>query len=210
MRHLLLIACISAGCAGEAPEDMNPDPGGGSCPMPATTADAGALVASKTQMCNVPNTQGMAHWYRIAATLPGTMNYVQVELWDKTGAFGTGTVHTGQFTIAGADADLATCGVCVRGLGDKGGANQKEYIATGGSVNVMAVGGNGAPMTVALSNISFVEVDATAHKPVASGCASTVAGAKLDGTVVQMGGGGGSGGGGGGGGGGMCPQTVGD
>src|SRR5689334_3009562 len=193
MRHLLLIVCVSAGCAGQAP-DMQPDDGV-TCPMPPTTADAGALVASKTQMCNIPNTKGAGHWYKIAATLPGTTNIVQVELWDSTGAFGTGAVHTGQFTIGGADADPATCGVCVRGLGDKGGADQKEYFATGGSVNVMAVGGNGMPMTVALSNISLVEIDSAAHEPVSGGCSANVAGAKLDGTVVQMGGGGGGGGG---------------
>src|SRR4051812_47624084 len=112
MRHLLLIACVSVGCSGSSPgggggggggggdDDMQgtPDAGGGggvverACPMPASTANPGALTASKAEMCNVSGSMGAAHWYKLAAALPGTMNYVQVELWDKTGAFAGGLV----------------------------------------------------------------------------------------------------------------------
>src|ERR1043165_2257013 len=137
MRHLVLLACVSVGCSGGAPaggDDM-PGPDAGamqrSCPMPMATADAGALSAVKTQMCSYPMSMGMQHWYRAFATLPGsTTSYVQIELYDKLGAFSAGTVQTGTFPV---DTHPETCGVCVRGLGDKGATSAKEYFATSGT-----------------------------------------------------------------------------
>jgi hypothetical protein len=176
------------------------------CPMPMATADAGALSAVKSQMCNYPGSMGQQHWYRLFATLPGsTTNYVQIELYDKIGAFAAGTVHTGTFPV---DTNPQSCGVCVRGLGDKGAADAKEYFATSGTVNVTAIGVSGTPISATISNIGFVELDANRH-PVSGGCTATVGTAQISGTLVQIGGtGGGTGGGGGGGG--MCAQTVGD
>jgi len=215
MRHFLLIALVSVGCVGTSPGGGDDDmqlPDGGivqrTCPMPASTAaPAGPLTAAKAEMCNVSGSMGALHWYKLAAALPGTMNYVQVELWDKTGAFGTELVHPGTFQITGNEADYTRCGVCVRGLGAKGvTGQQKEYFATGGTVNVTAVGINGQPIAATLSNISFVEIDPTSHSLVASGCTASVAGATVTGTVVQIGGTGT--GGGGGGGGGSCPVGI--
>lgn len=212
MRHLVLLVCVSMGCSGGAPaggDDDTPGPDAGvlqrSCPMPTTTADAGALSAIQTQMCNYPMSMGMQHWYRAFATLPGaTTSYVQIELYDKLGAFAAGAVQTGQFPV---DPNPATCGVCVRGLGDKGATGAKEYFATSGMVNVTAIGGNGATLAVTLSNIGFVELDSNRH-PVSGGCTATLGAAQLSGMVMQIGGTGG--GGGGGGGGGTCAQTIGD
>lgn len=185
------------------------DPPGQSCPIAMTNADMGPLTATKAQMCNVSGSMGTAHWYKLAAAMPGSMNYVQVDLWDKLGAFAGGVVHTGTFTITGDDANPDKCGVCVRAMGAKGTADQKTYFAIGGTVNVTAVGTNGQPISATLSNISFVEIDATSHKPVASGCSTSVAGAKLDGVVMQVGGsGGGTGGGGGSGAGGCLPGIA--
>jgi hypothetical protein len=174
-----------------------------SCPMPMTTADAGPMSAVKTQMCNYPGSAGMQHWYRAFATLPdSTTSFVQVELYDKIGAFAAGTVHTGTFPV---DTDPATCGVCVRGLGDKGATDAREYFATTGTVNVTAIGGNGTTLTATLSNIGFVELDSNRH-PVSGGCTATLGAGQISGTVVQVGGTGGGGGGGSG----MCAQTIGD
>jgi hypothetical protein len=47
------------------------DPGGGTCPLPMSVADTGALTAVKAQLCNYPMSMGMQHWYRLSATLPG-------------------------------------------------------------------------------------------------------------------------------------------
>jgi len=149
------------------------------------------------QRCNVAGSMGQKHWYRLAANLPGsTVNFVQLELWDNLGAFTGTTVATGTYTITGADASFNTCGVCVRGLGDKGLATQKEYFATSGTVNVTALGPSGQPVSATLTNIQLGEVDA-GHNPVTGGCAANVAASQVSGTEmdVTMG---------------QCPSTVGD
>jgi hypothetical protein len=173
--------------------------------------DTGPLVAAKAQLCNVAGSSGAAHWYRLSAALPGsTTSYVQLELWDGRGAFAAGKVQAGTFTISGADASPTTCGVCMRGVGDKGAAGVREYFATSGTVTVTAVGIANEPISATFSNLSFVEIDATSKSAVSDGCAAAVAGTKIDGTVMQVGGGGGGTGGGGGGGMGMCATGVGD
>jgi hypothetical protein len=179
----------------------NPNPQSKVCSLPETTADAGNLAASKAQQCNVPGAMGAKKWYRVAATLPGSMDYVQIELWDGRGAFSAGAVAVGTYQLTGAELNPATCGVCVRGLGDKGTADQKEYFATGGTVQITSIGAGGAAVSMTLTNAAFREID-TAKAPVASGCSAAVTRAKLDGTIVAVTGGGGGGGG--------CPATIGD
>ena len=130
-----------------------------------------------------PMSMMMQHWYRAFATLPGsTMNYVQIELYDKLGAFAAGTVQTGTFPV---DTNPATCGVCVRGLGDKGAADAKEYFATTGTVTISSIGGNGGTLTATLSNLGFVELDSNRH-PVSGGCTATLAAAIVSGALAAM------------------------
>lgn len=215
MRKILLCLLAITGCTigadapgdddgGDGSTDGNPAPDGSPeprvCSLPETTADAGDLTALTAQQCNVPGTQGTRKWYRVAATLPGSMDHVQIELWDGRGAFTGGAVAVGTYPITGAELDPATCGVCVRGLGDRSAPTQKEYFATSGQVQVTAVGGSGAPVSVTLTNATFAEID-TAKAVVAGGCSATVARAKLAGTLVAVTGGGGGGG---------CPATIGD
>ncbi|HET7500909.1 MAG TPA: hypothetical protein VFK02_07905 [Kofleriaceae bacterium] len=170
------------------------------------TADLGGLAANKAELCNVSGSMGKTHWYKLSAALPGSMDYVELDLYDQQGPFAGGAVHTGMFPV---DPSFTTCGVCVRGLGGKGTAAEKEYLATGGMVNITALGAAGAPISATLSDITLVEVNKD-HTAIADGCTASVAGAKLDGTVVQVGGTGGGGGGAGGGGGGGCATTIGD
>src|ERR1041384_6475407 len=98
MRQLLVmtfasIGCLAgSGCATNGSDDMK-GTGPGSCPMPMAQADTGPLAASKAQMCNVPGSMGKSHWYKLAAQMPGTMDYVQVELWDQHGVFTGGAGH---------------------------------------------------------------------------------------------------------------------
>jgi hypothetical protein len=161
------------------------------------------MGATKAELCNVPGSQGATHWYKLSATIPGSMTYVEINLYDQVGAFAGVAVHTGTFPV---DTSFASCGVCVRGLADKGAATAKEYFATAGSVNVTALGPAGQPISATLSNVTFAEVNAT-HGLVSSGCTAAVTAAKIDGTIVQVGG---TSGGGGGGGGGMCATAIGD
>jgi hypothetical protein len=197
MRHLLIIAAL-AGCSGGGKKS---DVCSLDMAMPAT----GALPAWKAQLCNVPGSMGALHWYKLSAALPEQMDYVQLELWDHAGAFAGTAVHTGTFDV---DPDPATCGVCVRAIGDKGLPTEKEYFATSGSVTVTALGADTQPISATLSNLTFVEVDAKVL--VTDGCVADLAATQMDGTVVKTGGAGGGGGGGGNTGSGGCLLTVGD
>jgi hypothetical protein len=178
--------------------------------MPDSVADM-TLPAFKAQRCNVPGTSGTKKWFRLSAQLPGSQDFVQLELWPETGAY-TGAVTTGTFTIAGADLVYETCGVCGRGMGDKGDAAQREYFQQTGSVTVTSIGTAGQTLAATLTNVDLVVVD-FAHRPLAGGCTTNVANLTISGTIVDIGGGGTSGGGGGGGGGaggGSCELGVGD
>ncbi|HEY5934777.1 MAG TPA: hypothetical protein VIU61_09085 [Kofleriaceae bacterium] len=197
-----VLALILAACGGD-PE------GSGECPT-MDVDDAGDLAALAAQRCNVPGSMGASNWYRLAATIPSSSHVVQLELWPNRGAFAGGLVTTGTFQIAGADLDFATCGLCLRALGDKGGANQTEFFATSGTVEVTAVAPTAdAPFEATITNATFIEVNAD-HVAIDDGCVADVARAKVTGTVTIMGGSGGGGGGGGGPGGMGCPATIGD
>ena len=177
------------------------------CPLAASMGDAGSLAAFKSQRCNVPGSMGTKKWYRLSAQVPGAPNdYVQLELWDGQGAFTGGTVRTGTFQITGAELAYGTCGVCLRAVGDKATAAAKTYFATAGTVEVTAVGAAGTTLSAKITNATFAEVN-TMNQKVPNGCATTLAGATVSGTVVDVGGGGGGGGTGGGP---SCPSTVGD
>jgi hypothetical protein len=174
-------------------------------------ADTGELSAFKAQRCNVSGSMGAKNWYRLSAMLPDSSNYVQVELWPERGAFRGGPVRTGTFQITGDDAAFATCGVCLRAVADKGLPTEREYFATGGTVEVTAVSATeNDPFVATVSNAVFAEVD-TGHEFVTDeACTVNLDRTKINGVVMIQGGGGGGGGGGGNGGTGGCKTTVGD
>lgn len=202
MRLACVLASVLVGLVGCA-DDGTTTPK--TCSMPDDTGDAGTLTALYAQRCNVPNSMGARKWYRMAATLPGTTNVVQVELYDNAGPFSGGSVRAGTFPV---DPDPVTCGVCVRALGDKGGETEMEYFATGGTVTISAFGAPGTAFSAEVADLALEQVDA--HALVEGGCTAYVAGAQLDGTLADHGGMGGGGGGSGGGGTGACATTVGD
>jgi hypothetical protein len=195
---VLLVACSSA-----------PDPSGEACPL-MTDPDACELPALSAQRCNVPGSMGDRNWYRLSAMLPGGDDIVQVELWPDRGAFRGGPVAPGTYRLTGADLDFATCGVCLRAIGDKGLPTQREYFAIAGTVEVTAVSGTeGAPFVATVLEASFAEVNKD-HVEVSDGCALDLDHVKISGAVKLMGGSGGGGGGGGGAAVAGCPTSVGD
>lgn len=205
MRALLSLSLLVAACGGSD----TPDPTPGNCPE-VTGADAGDLAALKAQRCNVSGSMGASNWYRLSATLPGTTNIVQVELWPNRGSFRGGIVHTGTFELTAEDLDFATCGVCLRAVADKGLETEREYFATAGTVEVTAVAPDmDAPFVATIVEASFAEVDGD-HVELAAGCTMDLERAKISGVVMPMGGMGGGGGGGGGPGAGGCKTGVGD
>jgi hypothetical protein len=204
----LLFAACTVGDTTGTPGDDDPGidaPGGGNtdgqvaaaCGMPSTTPDIGPVTATAAEQRNQPGSQGARKIYTATATLPGTDEIVQVELWDNLGAFTGGLVAVGTYPLTGAELDYNTCGVCVLGGSTDAGVTQ-EYFATGGSVEVVALGPVGQPLTVRVSNITFGEVNPTDGTPIAGGCTAALAGGQISGPLVNVDGGGGGGGGGGG------------
>jgi hypothetical protein len=92
-------------------DDVSPDAASSSntdaptvatCGMPGSTPDLGAVTATAAQQKNQPGSQGTRKIYVAAATLPGTDETVQVELWDNLGAFAGRTVAVGTYPITAA------------------------------------------------------------------------------------------------------------
>jgi hypothetical protein len=203
MRAFLALSLLLAACGG------TPEPTGGACPE-LSSAEAGELSALAAQRCNVPGTMGAKNWYRLSAMLPDGVDVVQVELWPDRGAFRGGSVQPGTYRLTGEDLDFATCGLCLRALGDQGLPTEREYFAVAGTVEVSAVGATaGAPFVATVVEASFAEVGSD-HGAVAGGCTLDLARAKISGAVMLMGGTTGGGGGAGGSGAAGCPTTVGD
>ncbi len=202
MRAVIVLFVGLAACASD------PKPNTSTCPT--DPGDAGDVATVTADRCNVPGSMGAHHWYRLFGDVSDT-EVVQLELWDGRGAFAaSGVVGPGTYQITDQELDPATCGVCLRAASDKGLATAREFIASAGTVVVDAVGSDAnAPFVATVSGVAFEEVDAD-KQPVAGGCTSTVARAKMTGAIVIRGGSGGGTGGGGGGGAGGCPLTVGD
>jgi hypothetical protein len=205
------LALAFAGCmVGDAtapPGDEGPDAGGNNndtdapaaaCGMPETTPAFGALTASSATQRNQPGSQGTRKIYTAAATLPGSDETVQVELWDNLGAFAGGLVAVGTYPLTGPELSYATCGVCVVATATDGVSTQ-TYFATGGTVEVVALGPVGSPLTVEITDVTFGQIDPAANNaPVPNGCSASMAGGSISGPLVNVDGGGGGGGGGGG------------
>ena len=217
MRTLAIAVVLLTGCMVGADPGTGGGGGGGGggadaaggtsliCPLPAT-GNTGTLTALKAQMCNVSGSQGLKKWYRMNASLTGTGDIVQIELWDGRGIFAGGTVHTGTFQLTGPELAYTTCGVCVRAIGGKATADEKSYFATGGTVTVTAIGAAGTSFAATITSATLGEVTAQ-NAVVPSGCSSAASQLAISGITIDSTGGGGGGGGGGGT---MCPATIGD
>jgi hypothetical protein len=201
MRAYLFITLVAAGCSSSSGDQV-------SCPTEA--GDAGAQTPTATERCNAPGSMGASHYYKIFATAPADNLTVQLELWDNRGAFTGGAPHAGTFEIAGADADPATCGVCLRAQSDHGESTAMDFFATGGTVAIdQFTAAEGAMFSATITGASFDQIAAD-KTPVDGGCDTTVDNLAMAGTIVTLGGTGGGGGGGGGSGGNGCKVTVGD
>lgn len=197
----LFVVGALAGCASEAAPLACPESDSG---------DAGDLSATYAQRCNVPGSMGTQNWYRLVATLPGSDDVVQLELWPNRGVYAGKAVEPGTFQISGDETDYLTCGICLRAMADKGGELQRELFAVSGTVVVETVSSVAeAPFSATITNASFVELDGD-KSPVEGGCTMDVERVKASGAIEIKGGGGGGGGGGGSAGSGGCLTTVGD
>ena len=103
-----------------------------------------------------------------------------VRLTAGKGVFAGGTLKTGEFSITGADASLATCGLCVSISADivTGQGPTKFYFATSGKVTLTTVTPTAAPTKSTIigsaTNLVFSEIDASGA-PVSSSCGAKIA-----------------------------------
>lgn len=214
MKSALALALLgSAGLAGCMIGDVNaPPPGGGSnpgapdaqpsgnnpdappsaatCTVDPSLGTLGTMANATAQMYNVPGSQGKQHFYRAYAMVPGTTpaDYVEVILVDGKGPFANGAVAPGTYSIAGADTNIGTCGVCVLAMGDVDATSklaQQVYMAQSGSVTVNTVGAAGTQLSVSITGISLAQYDLTAGAATGT-CATQVGAADLAGSEIQM------------------------
>jgi hypothetical protein len=177
-------------------DEPSPDAGGDEelCAVPATLGSA--MSNQLAQRRNQSGSQGALQLYVVngdfdAAAAPDRL---QLELWDQSGPF-AGDVLAGTYPIAGDDASLASCGVCLLALGDVAATGQPSTVlfAQSGSVTIDSVE---PTLSGSITGAELVEVDLTTREPVAGGCATTIASAIFSSAVEIVDGGGGGGGGG--------------
>lgn len=83
---------------------------------------------------------------------------LSIQLFQGLGAFTTGEIVPGVFALSGPETNYETCGACVLiyvDLDPESGADDGVYMATGGTMNLMALTPN---IKGTLSNVSFTHV----------------------------------------------------
>ncbi len=96
------------------------------------------------------------------ATLPicQTAHRLSLQLYPGHGVFAQG-IRAGDYPLAGAELAMDTCGACVRLLADTDahGTPTRTYMATGGTLHLLAVGApGGAELVASLENLTLHEV----------------------------------------------------
>jgi len=120
----------------------------------------------------------------LAATgdLNGDPDQLVIELFNGYGVM-TGGIAPGTYTLAGADLDYATCGLCVYVVGD----GQDMYLATGGTVEITSIEPS---LQVSFSNLTFqhvdVDQDTSETTPSADGCTSSLTSGGFDVVVTPQ------------------------
>jgi hypothetical protein len=121
-------------------------------------------------------------------TLPSadaTGDILSLDLWSGMGAMAGGVVP-GTYTIAGADTDFTTCGLCVYLRGNVGSNLPGSLqMATGGTVTITSVSGT-LQATVANATFKHVTVSASGQVDAPDGCATTLTQATFNGTVPAL------------------------
>jgi hypothetical protein len=160
-----------------------------------TFGDKGALAGGATFSVDPAN----ALRYSIVANSPLEAalptDGLIVEFYTGYTPFGTSAAPTavvpGTYQLTDEQLNYASCGVCVRLVTNSAedGSSEDDYMATGGTVTVSAVGDAvGETLTFALSNLTFehVTIDGMTYNstPAGDGCTTTISGATFTGTVA--------------------------
>lgn len=161
------------------------------CGVASDQGDLGMLsgaAGSQTQSSTTTQRVSFVEAVSPLTASQATPDVVYVELWDGYGAFTGAAAHAGTFTIAGAETDYDTCGVCVLMLADvANNTPTKLLLATSGTVTITSVGtATGQTTEATVTNASFVEISQqnNDYQPVVgSNCPSPISHVELRGTL---------------------------
>jgi len=185
-RLLLAVLAISTAAACAADDLGSPDvdaaagddaPTASGCTVAAELGDLGARDG--TPMASGAAGSRIVSVSMTVATDGNTRDALFVQLKGGKGAFAAGDPVPGTYPITGADADYATCGVCVTIIGDiiAGQGPTQFYFATGGAVTITSASGR---LTGSVSNLDLGELDLGTSALVPGGCTSHVGAASFD------------------------------
>lgn len=121
--------------------DPDPDPGAtDDCPPD----DMGTVDTLKNPSATIehedPNDESTPA-VRLLYGLVDPYSELELGLWEGWGAFADSKAAPGDYSIAGADADPANCGLCIEIRYQKDAAEHRLF-ATGGAVSIESVDGN--------------------------------------------------------------------
>lgn len=204
MRKLSLLVipvAALAACGGDDGGDVTPIDGPTSDTAPVTCTvstdsygDKGALQGAATFAASTMNPA----IYRIAmqGLLEGAepTDVLFIDFFTGYEPFGTQMAPTavvpGTYPLSGAQLDFETCGVCVTiGTNATQTGYDDDYMVTGGSVTVTAVGDAvGETLTFSVSNLQFQHVNIDpqtgATTAVGDGCTTSISNATFTGMVM--------------------------
>lgn len=169
MRTFLALLGLAAcgGDDGAAMPDATPQPDAYDTARCLIPGDYGALGA-------VTGEAGMMGGITATITLdPGPpRDTFFLKLVSGNGVF-AGGIAPGTYSIAGVDANLLSCGLCVHVIADivAGSGPSKFYLATSGTVTLSSTT---APITGSAEDLQLSEVDLASGAPVPGGCTGSI------------------------------------
>lgn len=157
--------------------------------------DVGALTGQATFSADTENEADYSIVMNATLENSPPSDVLVVEFYSTYPPFGTTDepmpVVPGTYELTGDQLNYATCGVCVRLVTnvDEEGNTGDDYMVTGGTVTVSAVGDAvDETLTLEVSNLEFEHVtidDETFEStPVGDSCTTAISGATFTGTVV--------------------------
>ena len=155
--------------------DAPPPPDSDSCHVAASYA-LGDIPAGVGEAVVLPQSNGdPIYVFQVPMGSNPSDPVARIELFAGYGVFDP-LVHTGTFTIEGAETNYQDCGACILVLADlsAGGDPQLAYLAQSGTLTVTEFEPD--RFVASLANIVLAEIDADG-RPRAGGCTTAISGA---------------------------------
>ena len=179
----MLLACACSHYA-DSPFDAQLLDADHPCTLADQMGDLGDLPAMGIRH-NQPGSKGAAQFDALIADVPGTHTRIQLELWDGQGVFIDGFAHAGTYPIQGTESLYATCGVCLRAIGEFFQPDAEFYAAGNGTVTIDRLGDPGTPFAAHADLAIYYETNSFGDR-LMDGCRAHLASVRLSGTLVLV------------------------